>query len=104
MTSFEGRIKVGVIGVGSMGRNHARVYSDLGVLEGISDVDFKTASELAERFDTKAYGDYKELLASTGEGTVDELAKGFGIDIRKPDFWRDSINLIGNYIDQYVQL
>ncbi len=64
MTSFEGKISVGVIGVGSMGRNHARVYSDIGVLDAISDVDFKTVSELAEKFGAKAYEDYHELLAS----------------------------------------
>ncbi len=31
--------------------------------------------------------DYKNLLASTGEATAADLAKRFGIDIRKRKFW-----------------
>ncbi len=70
MTVFQGRISAGVIGVGSMGRNHARVLSDLDVLAGISDVDFKTAGEMAKRFGAKAFEDYKELLNSDIEAVT----------------------------------
>ena len=56
--------KTGVIGVGSMGKNHARVYSEMGVLGAITDVDFDTAGKLADRFGVEAYSDYKELLGS----------------------------------------
>jgi len=48
--------------------------------------------------------EYEQLLASTGEGTPADLAARFGIDIRKPDFWRGSLNLIGQRIDRYVGL
>lgn len=48
--------------------------------------------------------DYESLLASTGEGTPVELASRFAIDIRKPDFWRDSLKIIERRIDQYVAL
>lgn len=48
--------------------------------------------------------EYEALLASTGEGTPADLAARFGIDIRKPDFWRGSLNLIGQRIDRYVGL
>ncbi|MCX6054618.1 MAG: hypothetical protein NTZ74_06870 [Chloroflexi bacterium] len=34
-------------------------------------------------------GDYKELLASTGEASAADLAARFGIDIRKKTFWQD---------------
>ncbi len=47
-----------------MGKNHARVYSDLDVLGGIADLDIETAKGLADRFKSTAYSDYKELLAT----------------------------------------
>lgn len=53
---------VGVIGVGSMGQNHARVYSEIANLIGISDMDKGTCSTLAQKFKTKCYTDYHDLL------------------------------------------
>jgi predicted dehydrogenase len=57
-------IKVAVIGTGSMGRNHARVYSELpGVqLMAVADSNLQTAEKVAAAFGGKAYGDYRELL------------------------------------------
>jgi oligoendopeptidase F len=48
--------------------------------------------------------DYKELLASTGEASAADLAKRFGIDIRKRKFWADSIAIIGKRIDRFCNL
>ncbi len=48
--------------------------------------------------------DYKNLLASTGEASAADLAKRFGIDIRKPKFWEDSLAIVGKRIDRYCQL
>ena len=48
--------------------------------------------------------DYKTLLASTGEASAADLAKRFGIDIRKPKFWEDSLAIVGTRIDRYCQL
>lgn len=47
-------INVGVIGVGSMGSNHARIYSTLqeANLVGVSDADEGRAAEIAERYET----------------------------------------------------
>ncbi|MFC5367583.1 Gfo/Idh/MocA family protein [Salinirubrum litoreum] len=49
-------VAAGVVGVGSMGRNHARVYADLdGVdLVGVTDVDEQAAERVAEQHDTAA--------------------------------------------------
>jgi predicted dehydrogenase len=57
-------MKVAVIGVGSMGRNHARVYSELAEAElvAVSDADAKQARSVAEKFGARAYTDYRELL------------------------------------------
>ncbi len=57
-------INAGVIGVGSIGIHHARIYSSLdGVnLAGITDSNDARAQEIAETYKCKAYGSYKEML------------------------------------------
>jgi len=57
-------IKIGVVGTGSMGKNHARVCSELEQIElvGVTDLNKDTAKKVAEKFDTKAFTSYKELL------------------------------------------
>jgi oligoendopeptidase F len=48
--------------------------------------------------------DYEALLASTGEAAPTELAARFGIDLRRPEFWRDSLAVIERRIDRYLTL
>lgn len=48
--------------------------------------------------------DYEALLSSTGEARPAELAARFGFDIRKPDFWRNSIRIIEEKVRQYKAL
>jgi oligoendopeptidase F len=48
--------------------------------------------------------DYKDLLASTGEASAADLARRFGIDIRKRKFWEDSIAIMGKRIDRFNKL
>ena len=57
-------IKVGVIGAGTMGKHHARVYAGLSDVElvGIADINKDVARTIAERYNTEAFIDYKELL------------------------------------------
>ncbi|REG06267.1 Gfo/Idh/MocA family protein [Pelolinea submarina] len=57
-------MRVAVIGVGSMGFNHLRVYSELdGVqLVGISDVSAERLETLKSRFQVSAYTDYRKLI------------------------------------------
>jgi predicted dehydrogenase len=49
-------LKAGVIGVGSMGQNHARIYSELSGVElvGVADVDEAKAAEVAARCGTES--------------------------------------------------
>lgn len=58
-------MKVAVIGAGSMGRNHARVYSELpeAELAAVCDADINVARETAMRFGAAAYTDYRRMLA-----------------------------------------
>jgi pepF/M3 family oligoendopeptidase len=48
--------------------------------------------------------EYKQLLASTGEGRAAELADRFGINLRTKKFWADSLAIIGKNIDRYCEL
>ncbi len=56
--------KVAVIGVGSMGRNHARVYWELPEVDlvGVADDNPTVAELIAKRYNTKPYADYRQLL------------------------------------------
>jgi UDP-N-acetylglucosamine 3-dehydrogenase len=55
-------MKVGVIGVGSMGQNHARVYSEIAQLAGVYDAMGEQARKIADRFSCAAFDDVDELL------------------------------------------
>jgi len=57
-------IKVAIIGVGSMGKNHARVYSELpeAKLVAVADADSKTVESVAAKYGLHAYADYREML------------------------------------------
>jgi oligoendopeptidase F len=47
---------------------------------------------------------YDELLSSTGMGDAAELCARFGIDVRTPDFWRSSLDVLRGQIDDFVSL
>lgn len=57
-------IKVGVIGVGSIGSHHARIFSELPDVELIAavDIDFTRAQEIASKYRCNAYKDYSEII------------------------------------------
>jgi UDP-N-acetylglucosamine 3-dehydrogenase len=58
------RLRAGVIGVGSMGRNHARLYSELHGVEliGVADLNETLAISVAQSYGCKAFADYNSLL------------------------------------------
>ena len=47
---------------------------------------------------------YDELLSSTGLADAATLAGRFGIDLRTEDFWRASLEIIRQDIDQFEEL
>ena len=47
---------------------------------------------------------YDDLLASTGMGTAAALAGRFGIDITNESFWRSSLDVLVERIDDYIDL
>jgi predicted dehydrogenase len=98
----ERAIRVGVVGVGSFGKNHARVYHELqqqsaGVeLVGIVDADPRLARSVAAQFSCQALGTVEELFGradavSVAVPTVHHLqvasalmAAGIDVLIEKP--------------------
>jgi predicted dehydrogenase len=58
-------VKAGVVGVGSMGRHHARVYAELPDVDlvGVADVDADRAREVAREHDTEALS-FEALLSA----------------------------------------
>ena len=73
-------IRVGVAGVGTMGKNHARVYSKIEncQLVGVADIDFDKAKEVAQLYGTQAYRSYEELL-----GKVDAVSIALPTSLHK---------------------
>ncbi len=59
-----GLLKVAVIGVGSMGRNHVRVYNELpqAHLTAVADTNSQIAESVAVTYGIRAYADYHQLL------------------------------------------
>lgn len=48
--------------------------------------------------------EYDRLLQETGKNDIATVAKLMKIDIRKPDFWRASLAIVGNDIDTFCAL
>jgi pepF/M3 family oligoendopeptidase len=48
--------------------------------------------------------EYDDLLRSTGEGTAADLAARFDIDIRQRGFWENSLRVVEERIDRYLEL
>lgn len=115
-------LKVAVIGVGAMGRNHARVYADLPDVElvGVADQDLTIAEDAARRYSTNAFTDYGQLLDETkpeavsiAVPTVDHLevaqqiiGRGIHLLIEKPIAFsvEEGIKIISAAAEANVQL
>jgi len=64
-------LRVGVVGVGYLGKFHAEKYANMddAKLVGVVDIDTSQAEAVAEKFGAKAYGNYQELM-----GKVDAVS------------------------------
>lgn len=58
------KLNVAVIGVGNMGKHHARVYSEINSvnLAAVADTNKNIGLKIAEKFGCKFYPDYNELI------------------------------------------
>jgi len=71
MPNSRGSLRVGVVGCGAFGRNHARVYRDLQAdatehvqFVGVADLDLARAQSVAHEFGTQAFRSADELIAA----------------------------------------
>ena len=92
------KVKCGVIGVGSLGQHHARIYASLPNVEfvGITDASPERAREIAERHNTRVFASQEELAAACeavsivvptdlhAEVAIPVLRQGAHILIEKP--------------------
>lgn len=93
------KLRVGVIGVGSMGKNHVRLYSELKGVEliGVADVNETIAVSIAQSYGCKPYADYHDLLGENPDVlsivvpttlhkkvALDAIQKGINILVEKP--------------------
>jgi len=63
-------MRVGVIGVGSMGQNHARLLAEKGMLAAVADIVPEAAMAVAERYSAKHHLSYQELLRTDVDAVV----------------------------------
>ena len=66
------RIRVAVIGVGHLGKEHARILASLPDVElvGVADVNHEQAQAVARRHNTQAFSDYWPLLNNVDVATI----------------------------------
>jgi predicted dehydrogenase len=66
------KVRVGIIGVGYLGMQHARIISYLeeAELEAVADIDFKRALEIGNRHGVKYYQNYEDMLDEIDAGIV----------------------------------
>lgn len=55
-------VRIGVIGTGGWGKNHVRVFSELGVLQCICDIDPERVSQWTTKYGCKGYTDPAKML------------------------------------------
>lgn len=69
---MERKLKVGVVGVGSLGTHHARIYSRMPAVElvGVCDVDPQRAAEIAAQCQTRAFSRVEELATAIEAASV----------------------------------
>jgi predicted dehydrogenase len=66
------KVKVGIIGVGYLGTQHARIlsYLERAELIGVADIDFKKAMVIGNRHGVKYYDNYEDMLDEIDAGIV----------------------------------
>lgn len=92
------KIRIGVVGVGYLGRLHAKKYSEIKEAElvGVADLSEKNAREVASLYGVPAYGSHRELIGKVDAVSVvtnteshceiglDFLSNGVDVLVEKP--------------------
>jgi predicted dehydrogenase len=66
------RVRVGVVGVGHLGKEHARILAGLPGVElvGVADVNIELARAVASRWSTRPFNDYRLFLDSIDAAVI----------------------------------
>jgi len=66
------KLKVAVIGVGHLGKEHARVFTGLPSVElvGVVDVQRKQAEKIAQRYNTQWYDNYRDVIGKVSAVSI----------------------------------
>jgi len=66
------KLKVGVVGIGSLGCIHARIFAELPETElvGIADIDLKRAKQVARACRCAYFKDYKQLFGKVSAASI----------------------------------
>lgn len=86
--------KVAVIGVGHLGKQHARLYAEQGHLAGVVDIQKARAEEIAGLYKTTSFTDYRDLY-----GKVDAVT----LAVPTIDHARIGVELLEQGIDVLVE-
>ncbi len=76
-------MKIGVIGVGSMGQNHARVLDELDCLMGVVDIDKDMAKKVSKRFGVPYFDTIADMLAEGPEGVTIATPASTHLDVSR---------------------
>ncbi|MHA2153056.1 MAG: Gfo/Idh/MocA family protein [Candidatus Thorarchaeota archaeon] len=57
--------RIGIVGTGNMGRIHARILADMGVLVGVADMDLSTAEQVAKTYKVESFKDFHSMIEET---------------------------------------
>ena len=79
------KVKVGIIGVGYLGTQHARILSYLeeAELKGVADIDFKKAMQIGNRHGVQYYENFEEMLDEIDAGIGGSMADVVGAKLRE---------------------
>ncbi len=66
------KLKVGVVGVGHLGKVHARVYSELDTVQlvAVADIDQEEAQAAADKYGCEALSDYRDMIDKVDGASV----------------------------------
>jgi len=84
------KVKVGIIGVGYLGTQHARILSYLEEAEliGVADIDFKKAMVIGNRHGVKYYDSLENMLDEIDAGIVaTPTSQHFAISMKLLQKW-----------------
>lgn len=88
------KLKVAVVGVGHLGKEHARVYAELPGIElvGVVDTQRKQAEKIARQYNTQCFSQYTEVIGKVAAVSIAVPTKSH-YDIAK-DFLQHGVHVM----------